>query len=94
MVNSNWALMATHGVVLFYIATNPNATMKEMAEALNLTERRISQVVRDLSLAGMLSVSRNGRRNSYTLNHEANFRHPTLEHLTLGDFVNILQEGR
>jgi predicted transcriptional regulator len=94
MVNSNWALMATHGVVLFYIATNPQATMKEMAEALNLTERRISQVVRDLSLAGMLNVERQGRRNSYKVNHDANFRHPTLEHLTLGDFVGILHDER
>ena len=86
----NWNLMATHGVVLFYIAANPESTMREMSEALNLTERRIAQVVRDLSDADLLSVTRVGRRNSYVVNPNASFRHPTLSHIRLGNFVNVL----
>ena len=86
-VSKNWNLMATHGVVLFYIAANPDSTMRQMSESLNLTERRIAQVVRDLSEADLLTVKRNGRRNSYSVNPEANFRHPTLSHITLGHFV-------
>jgi hypothetical protein len=89
-ISKNWTLMATHGIVLFYIAANPDSTMRQMAESLNLTERRIAQVVRDLSDAGLLSVTRNGRRNAYSVNPEANFRHPTLSHITLGRFVQVL----
>jgi DNA-binding transcriptional regulator GbsR (MarR family) len=89
-VSKNWNLMATHGVVLFYIAGNPDSTMRQMAESLNLTERRIAQVVRDLSDAGLLSVTRNGRRNAYSVNPDASFRHPTLAHITLGRFVQVL----
>ena len=89
-VGKNWNLMATHGVVLFYIAANPDATMRQMSESLNLTERRIAQVVRDLADADLLTVTRNGRRNSYSVNPEAKFRHPTLSHITLGRFVRML----
>lgn len=89
-LSKNWNLMATHGVVLFYIAANPDSTMRQMSESLNLTERRIAQVVRDLAEAGLLEVKRNGRRNSYTVNPEAKFRHPTLSHITLGHFVEML----
>ena len=89
-VSKNWNLMATHGVVLFYIAANPDATMRQMSEALNLTERRIAQVVRDLAGADLLSVKRNGRRNAYTVNPEASFRHPTLSHIRLGRFVKMI----
>jgi hypothetical protein len=85
--------MATHGIVLFYIAANPDSTMRQMSEALNLTERRIAQVVRDLSDVQYLTVSRNGRRNSYSVNPGANFRHPTLSHITLGKFVQVLGNG-
>lgn len=85
-----WNLMATHGVVLFYIAANPNSTMRQMAESLNLTERRIAQVVRDLAEADLLTVTRNGRRNSYTVNPDAQFRHPALSHIPLGHFVRML----
>ena len=88
--SKNWNLMATHGVVLFYIAANPESTMREMSEALNLTERRIAQVVRDLSDADLLSVTRIGRRNSYVVNPEASFRHPTMAHIRLGNFVHVL----
>ena len=90
VATKNWNLMATHGVVLFYIAANPDSTMREMSEALNLTERRIAQVVRDLSDADLLSVTRVGRRNSYVVNPEASFRHPTLSHIRLGNFVHVL----
>lgn len=89
-MSKNWNLMATHGVVLFYIAANPDATMRQMSEALNLTERRIAQVVRDLAEAELLTVSRTGRRNSYQVNPDANFRHPTLSHITLGHFVRMI----
>lgn len=88
--SKNWNLMATHGIVLFYIAANPESTMRQMSEALSLTERRIAQVVRDLSDAGLLTVNRNGRRNSYSVNPNAGFRHPTLSHITLGKFVEVL----
>ncbi len=89
-VSKNWNLMATHGVVLFYIAANPDSTMRQMSEALNLTERRIAQVVRDLADADLLTVKRNGRRNSYAVNPDASFRHPTLSHIQLGHFVKML----
>ena len=85
-----WNLMATHGIVLFYIAANPESTMRQMSEALELTERRIAQVVRELSEAGYVSVTRTGRRNSYSVNPEAPFRHPTLSQITLGRFVEML----
>ncbi len=88
--NKNWNLMATHGIVLFYIAANPESTMRQMSEALSLTERRIAQVVRDLAEAELLTVVRNGRRNSYSVNPHAGFRHPTLSHITLGKFVEVL----
>lgn len=89
-VSKNWNLMATHGVVLFYIAANPESTMRQMSESLNLTERRIAQVVRDLAEAELLTVTRNGRRNSYAVNPDASFRHPTLSHIRLGHFVKML----
>lgn len=88
----DWTLMASHGVVLFFIAANPEATMREMADELGITERRIARIVKDLSEAGMITVERTGRRNIYTVNEEAHFRHPTLSHIRLGRFVNAINE--
>lgn len=89
-MTKTWTLMATHGVVLFYLAAKPNSTMREMSEALGITERRIAQIVRDLGKADFLAVSKAGRRNAYSVNVEANFRHPTLSHIKLRSFVDAI----
>jgi DNA-binding transcriptional regulator GbsR (MarR family) len=93
-LKQNWTLMASHGVVLFYIAANPNSTMREMAEALELTERRIVRIVRDLSDADMLEVIKKGRRNVYSVNEDATFSHPTLSHVKLSSIVEALASAR
>ena len=91
-MSKEWTLMATHGVVLFYIVARPNVTMRQMSEALSLTERRIAQVVRDLAAAGLIDVKKEGRRNSYSVNRNAHFRHSTLSHIPLGRFVDTLRQ--
>jgi DNA-binding IscR family transcriptional regulator len=82
--------MSTHGVVLLHIARYPGVTLREMAETLGLTERRISQIVQDLAGAGYLTIERVGRRSAYTINEAASMRHPTLLHVRLGDVLDLL----
>jgi DNA-binding MarR family transcriptional regulator len=89
-----WNLMASHGVVLFYLAANPDATMRQMSESLGITERQVARIVKDLDEAGMIEVDRIGRRNTYRVNGEARFRHPTLSHVRLGEFMQVLSGNR
>ena len=86
--------MNSHGVVLFYIAAHPRITMREMALALELTERRIAQIVLDLGDACLINVTRVGRRNAYSIDKEAPFRHPTLSNITLGQFEDLLAQEK
>lgn len=85
-----WTLMASHGVVLFFLAARPDSTMRQMSETLGLTERQIARIVRNLDEAGLLEVRRIGRRNTYRVNENANFRHPALSHVPLRPFVELL----
>lgn len=91
-VGKSWTLMATHGMVLFYIAANSDSTMRAMSEALGITERRVAQVVKDLAEGGLIVVKRDGRRNVYSVNIDATFRHPTLSHVKLSRFVDALND--
>lgn len=85
-----WYLMSTHGVVLLHIARHPDSTLREIADILDLTERRISQIVQDLAGADYLRIDRVGRRSVYTVNQAASMRHPTLLHVRLGDVLDLL----
>jgi len=82
--------MKSHGVLLFFVAANPDCTMRQMSAALGVTHRRVEQVIRELAGAGLVNVTKVGRQNSYSVNRQASFDHPTLSHITLGRFEQVL----
>lgn len=85
-----WTIFSSHGMVLFFVAANPDATLRTTAVALGLTERRVSGIVKDLASVGMVRVERRWRRNHYILNPEARLRHSTLSHISLGRIAAAL----
>ncbi len=82
-IQNHWYLVSSHGAVLFYIAVNPECTIRQIADEMALTQRTVWGLIGDLRRAGMLNVRRDGRRHHYTVNLEAPFRHPILTDLTL-----------
>jgi DNA-binding MarR family transcriptional regulator len=92
-VRPPWLVFSSHGMVLFYVAANPDATLRATAMALGVTERRVAGIIKDLASAGMVKVERRGRRNHYVLNPEARLRHPTLSHIPLGRIAAALGTG-
>jgi hypothetical protein len=89
-MSPNWLLVSTHGSVLSYVAVNRDATIKEIAEGLCLSERRVAQVVKDLSESKLLCIERRGRRNRYLVDLEANIPQPSFSKVKLVDFLNTL----
>jgi len=85
-----WDLLTGHGAVLFYVALHPTTTMREVASACLLTERRVSTIIKDLCEGKYISVSRLGRRNAYDLNPGCQFRHRTFAGVPLKEVVNLL----
>lgn len=58
------AFLTSHGRVLVYFATRPEATPRHVAAALGLSERTVGRVIRDLRAAGWIDVeaTRSGYR--------------------------------
>ncbi len=91
--DNGWHHVSSHGTVLFLIAANQGCTINDVSESLFLTRRTVWGIVGDLRRAGMLSVRKNGRRHHYSVNLDAQFRHPVLRGITLrhvlGDIVRM-----
>ena len=89
-------MVTSHGLVLLYVAANGDATIREVALALQLTERRVVAIIKDLADENLLRVTRVGRRNSYILMEDAGFRHSVLSHIPFASFVELWKswEGR
>ena len=91
-MTGQWNLVASHGTVLFYLATHEEATIRQVAHDIDLTERRVSQIIHDLSQSDILIVERRGRRNSYRVNPHAPFENP-LQEVPMGKVVSLVRDA-
>lgn len=96
-IENHWYLVSSHGAVLFYIAVNPDCTIREIADDMSLTQRTVWGLIGDLRRADMLKIRREGRRHHYTVNLDARFKHPTMTGVSLrtimADLVDRFAQG-
>ena len=89
---SNWTLFSNHGHVLICLARDSEARLRDVAADVGITERAVQKIVRDLQDGGMVSVTKNGRRNSYRIHNRKPLRHDLESHCTLDDLINIINK--
>jgi hypothetical protein len=89
-----WTLVTSHGLVLLYVTSNQDATIREISDAIELTERRVADIIRDLSGAKLVDVKRVGRRNHYKLSPDARFRHPFVADIPFESFAALWRMSR
>lgn len=87
---AEWSFLTNHGSALLCIAHDPGVRLREIATALNITERSAYAIVHDLTTAGYVSKVRDGRRNRYTIQHDRLFSEATLRERTVGEVLDLL----
>jgi len=96
---SNWTIFSNHGHVLFCIARDSEARLRDVATDVGLTERAVQKIVRDLQACGMITVSKHcgmitvskhGRRNRYSIDNGKALRHDLEAHCTLGALIDLI----
>ncbi len=83
----SWSFLTSHGVTLVEVTRTPDATVRELAERTNITERQMHRVLDDLVAAGYVSRSRVGRRNHYSTDLSRPMRHPSVEHHLVAELI-------
>jgi hypothetical protein len=62
---THWSFLTNHGRALLCISRDPEVRLSEIATTLTISERRAYAIVTDLTDAGYLVKSKEGRRNRY-----------------------------
>lgn len=62
-----WGFFTNHALLLLAIVMDPQATVREMAMAVGVTERAVVAILNQLEEDGIILRLRRGRRNSYTV---------------------------
>lgn len=76
-------------MTLLEVNRTPNATVRELAERLSLTERQVHRVLDDLVTSGYVRRTRVGRRNHYSIDPSGPMRHPSVAHHEVGKLISI-----
>ena len=82
MAAKHWGFLTNHARALLCIAVDDELRLRDLAAALDVTERTAFGIVTDLSEAGYLTKHRDGRRNRYKIQ----------DHLPLPDGVGHAEQ--
>jgi DNA-binding Lrp family transcriptional regulator len=76
--------------VLLVIATEPGIRLRDIADAVGITESAAHRLVVDLEDAGYLTRHRMGLRNFYEVHPHGPLRHELEKNVEIGDLLGVL----
>lgn len=91
---ATWSFLTNHGRALLCIARDPDARLRDIAAKLAITERRAHDIVSDLTEAGYVLKTKDGRRNRYEVQAHLPLPEPNSRERAIGDVLNLLGNSR
>jgi hypothetical protein len=86
----SWSFLTNHAQVLLCIAHDPEIRLRQIGDAVGITERAAHRIVVELAAAGYIARKRNGRRNHYTIQSHLPLPDPLARNQKIGDLLAIL----
>jgi DNA-binding IclR family transcriptional regulator len=92
--SGSWTFVTNHTQVLLCLARDPRIRLRDVADAVGITERATQRILTDLVEAGYVERARVGRRNEYTINREHTMRHVAQLDQQIGGLLDLLKPNQ
>ncbi len=73
---AKWRFLTNHAMVLIHVANHPRSTLRDIAQAVGITERAALSILRAMEEDDIISRQREGRRNKYWVDFRALLKYP------------------
>jgi DNA-binding IclR family transcriptional regulator len=90
----DWSFLTNHARAVLSIADQPDARLRDLASALDVTERTAYGIVADLTEAGYVVKERDGRRNRYHIQDHLPLRGSVSRERTIGELLDLLGDSK
>ena len=90
----NWSFLTNHARALLFMASEPEARLRDLAAVLDVTERTAFAIVTDLTQAGYVVKEKEGRRNRYSIQAHLPLRDSISRERTIGEVLAVLGEAK
>jgi hypothetical protein len=87
---AEWSFLTNHARALLCIADDPGVRLRDLGDALDITERSAYAIVSDLSAAGYVLKERDGRRNRYVIQQHLPLPETNVRERTVGEVLELL----
>lgn len=85
-----WSFLTNHARAMRFIASQPDARLRDLATVLDVTERTAYAIVADLTEAGYVVKERDGRRNRYHVQTHLPLPDDLASQRTVGELLDLL----
>lgn len=92
MAGPGWSFLTNHARALLFIAAHPDARLRDVADAMAVTERTAYGIVLDLADAGYVVKERDGRRNRYLIQDHLPLRDSVTRQRTVRELLDLLAD--
>ena len=87
---TEWDFLTNHAHVLTCVAHDPGIRLRDIADAVGITERAAHRILSELVEDGYVIREREGRRNHYQVVADLPLRHPLVRGREVGDLLKVL----
>ncbi len=84
-----WTYLTNHAHVLICMAQHPDATLRQIAAHVGITERATHRIVDELVAEGVVQRTLRGRRNHYDIDRDCSLRHQLEKQCSVGQLLNM-----
>jgi DNA-binding MarR family transcriptional regulator len=88
-----WSFFTNHARVLICISRDPGLRLRDLAAALDITERSAYGIVDDLVEAGYVVKEKDGRRNRYRVQAQLPLPERVTRDRTIGEVLGVLVDA-
>ena len=87
---TEWSFLTNHARALLFLAAHPDARLRDVAAALDITERTAFGIIDDLTDGGYVLKEKDGRRNRYQIQHHLPLRDKVGRERKIGEVLKLL----
>jgi DNA-binding Lrp family transcriptional regulator len=87
---AKWRFLTNHALVLIHVANHPRSTLREIAQAVGITERAALSILRAMEEDDIISRKKEGRRNKYWVDFKALLKYPLGGPYAVVELVEVL----
>jgi DNA-binding Lrp family transcriptional regulator len=87
---NSWTFFTNHTHVLVFLELYGSSTIKDLAISIGITERAVQNIIYDLEENKVISKTKVGRNNEYSIDKNIKLRHPLEKNCSIGDILKII----